>query len=112
MIQDCIDATLRFAGKAWIELKRTWFLFAIALFMIYPDSHDDWKSVKVTLYTIGLVTFILLVLHTWRKLMFPYIDLGALVKKAKNDSMASAVIVATMLYMFVKVLEVCVSLLK
>lgn len=81
-----------FFKKVWfmphmIELYRALPLFVIAGLILVPDSGS-----MVVLYAIGISILVASVSHIIRKVLFPYVDLGAFANKALESPMGAATV--------------------
>ena len=52
----------------------------------------DLESLQVVLYVLGILLLIAVTTHILRKVLFPYLDLGAFVAKALEDSRAAGMV--------------------
>lgn len=52
----------------------------------------DLESLQVVLYVLGILLLISITSHIVRKVLFPYLDLGAFVSKALEDPRASGMV--------------------
>lgn len=105
MMYKIYDWVLWYAVMIGTGLKRTWlelsFLVGIALFLFFSPSTWFFADAKMGLLNLGLSKLLFvsagaLHAHVSRKLFFPYLDLGKLIK-GKKERM-SGVIFLTMWY--------------
>lgn len=78
----------------WSEITRMWFLIILSILIIAPDD-NRWP----VLFSLGVLTLAIIVIHLIRKTLFHYIDLQLLMKKAEESPVASAIVFVAIIYM-------------
>lgn len=78
----------------WSEIARMWFLIVLSILIIVPDN-NRWP----VLFSLGVLTLAVIVIHLIRKTLFHYVDLHKLMNKAEENSIASAIVFAAVIYM-------------
>ena len=97
-----------FYNKKWvIEFRRLWIVILFSILMLAWDSNRS-----VILFALAITTGTIAASHITRKLLFPYIDLGVLLKKSLEHPLGSAIVFASMIYLITILIQSTVLLLK
>jgi len=78
----------------WLEIRRLWFLIILSVAIIIPDD-NRWPVI----FALGVLTLTMIVIHLTRKTLFQYIDMKVLMDKAEQNSVASSIVFAAMIFM-------------
>lgn len=94
--------------KKWhIEVLRLLPLLGIASLILLPDD-----ARHVIIFGVGIILLAVALAHGIRKILFHYIDVKELVEKAKENSIACAMIVLGLLYLLATIIQSLVALLR
>ncbi len=91
-------------NKIFPELKRIIPLLVIIGLVIFVVK--DLSQVVIQFYALSMVCVSLLVLHFVRKALFPYIDLSAFSEKAKESSVGSAIVYASVIFFIIALIYI------
>ncbi len=72
----------------------------------------DLEGLRVVLYVLGIMLLIAVTSHVLRKVLFPYLDLGAFVAKALEDSRAAGMVFLGMSFIIGMMIFSATQLLK
>ena len=72
----------------------------------------DLEGLRVVLYVLGILLLIAVTSHVLRKVLFPYLDLGAFVAKALEDSRAAGMVFLGMSIIIAMMIFSATQLLK
>ena len=89
------------------ELQRIIPLLAVMGLILIPDS-----SLPIMIFVIGASVMVAGMSHLLRKILFPYLNLESLIRKAEENSIAAAIIFCAIIYMLGKYIEFAATLLK
>jgi hypothetical protein len=78
----------------WVEIRRMWFLIILSVAIIIPDD-NRWPVI----FTLGVLTLTMIVIHLTRKTLFSYIDMKSLMQRAETNAIASGIIFASLIFM-------------
>lgn len=91
------------------EFKRAWPFLLLAGLMLAPDP----GALSVVGYAIGIVAVAVILSHLARKVLFPYLDLAALIKEiGSENNVAAAIVVASMVVLMGIMLNGIIMLLR
>lgn len=89
------------------EFKRLWFWLILAGLVLIPD-----KSSLTVLFAIGIVSLCTVMAHLVRKTFFPYLDFRELCESAVKDPKASAIVIASLIFLIFVIIWATISLLR
>jgi len=90
------DYLMKILKTIWSEIVRMWFLIILSILIIVPDD-NRWP----VLFSLGVLTLTVIVIHLIRKTLFYYVDLQKLMSKAEENPIASAIVFAAVIYILV-----------
>lgn len=94
--------------KSTYEFYRLFPLILIVLvasFWLY-----DITQIKITIVSLSMLSLGIILFHFLRKTLFPYLDFSVYFEKAKENSIASAIIVFSMI-LFLCIILLCLTML-
>lgn len=95
------------------ELRQLAPFFILAAFVLIPD-----KASNVVLFSIGVISLILVLSHLARKALFPYLDMSALFKiiysrdDDRDEPIAAALVILGVLSLYGMMMWAVISLLR
>ncbi len=91
------------------ELKRAWpFLLLFGLLL-----GTDRGALSVIGYAVGIVALAVILAHLSRKILFPYLDVAALISEITTENnVAAAIVVAAMIGLMAAILYGIIALLR
>lgn len=89
------------------EIKRMWFVLLLSILIILPDN-NRWP----VFFALGVLTLSIVIVHLVRKTIFSYIDLKVFIERALNNSIASAIVFAAVIYMITTLAQSIIIFLK
>jgi len=70
----------------------------------------DVTQIKITVVSLSMLSLGIILYHFLRKTLFPYLDLSIYFEKAKENSVASAIVIFSMI-LFLCIILLCLTLL-
>jgi uncharacterized membrane protein len=89
------------------EFKRTWLLLLVTIIPIALFAEAP-QIISVVI-VLSMISFVLWVIHMQRQWMWPYLNLGDFVNRAKNSAVASAIVFATVVLFMMLVVWLAVA---
>jgi hypothetical protein len=102
------DRIQKIYNSNWgFEIRRLWVVILFTVLMLAWDANRS-----VVLFALAITTGTIAVSHITRKLLFPYVDLGALLRKSSEHPLGASVIFASIIYLITILIQSTVLLLK
>lgn len=96
-----------FLSKHKRELLRVGVVTGAGLAILLPDS-----SSQVVLYAVGISLILTALSHILRKVLFPYLDLEIIAKKASEVPLGASIVFASVCFLLSTLISVFISLLR
>ena len=94
-------------NRAVRETLRLSPILGLAGIVLVPDD-----SRGIILFGVAIILLAVAIAHVIRKLIFPYIDVETLADKAKENAMASALVILGLMYLLSTIIQSLVMLLR
>ena len=70
----------------------------------------DITQIKITIVSLSMLALGIILFHFLRKTLFPYLDFSVYFEKAKENSVASAIVIFSMI-LFLCIILICLTML-